>query len=215
MRANRKGCEKFDSQNGAHCENGTQRIGQNQSFQVLAPMKSTVAHLNSLIQDLVNPSSDGQKCFESRDEVFRDGDRVMITENDRDRKCVNGDVGVLKIVTQYDNKLAFEVNMGDGRTAYWDTYASDEGRRKITLAYALTVHKSQGSEYDTVLIALNSQMQVMLNRNLLYTAISRARKKAVIYGDMQAIDTSMQKEPPKRKGMLVEKTLMKCSRLAV
>lgn len=75
-------------------------------------------------------------------------------------------------------------------------------------AYAITVHKSQGSEYDTVLMPISKQMQSMMVRNLLYTAITRAKKEVMLFGDPDTLDSAMQRIPYLRKSMLVQKTRM-------
>ena len=82
------------------------------------------------------------------------------------------------------------------------------GLDTLSLAYALTVHKAQGSQYDTVLMPISMEMYGMLSRNLLYTAISRAKKEFILFGDMQALDVAVQKRLPQRKSMLAAKTRM-------
>ena len=190
-----------------------------ESIQILSPFRTSttfsVANLNMLIREKVNQSCPGQKSMANHAETLRDGDRVMITENDRERSCVNGDVGVLRIESDDDNGLCFSVEMADGRISRWDAYSSCDGKRKLTLAYALTVHKSQGSQYDTVLMPLTMEMQTMLNRNLFYTAISRARCKVVLYGNRQAVEVCMQRALPKRKSALVPKTNTRLLQMAV
>ena len=93
----------------------------------------------------------------------------------------------------------------------------DEGRRvtypfslleELELSYAITIHKSQGSEYDTVLMPVARKFSSMMIRNLLYTAISRAKKQVILFGEPEALDTAMQCVPRKRRSMLVPKTRM-------
>ena len=84
----------------------------------------------------------------------------------------------------------------------------------MTLAYALTVHKSQGSEYDTVLMPVSMSMLRMLSRNLFYTAISRAKRQVILYGDPQAVDAAMQTSLPLRRSMLPTKVHMQMNHCA-
>lgn len=125
--------------------------------------------------------------------------------NDRDKDCYNGDIGRLFVHSEADEASRYSVLLSDGRFPTWVT---DDGLRHLTLAYAVTVHKSQGSEYDTVLLPISKQMQSMMMRNLLYTAISRARKQVVLFGELEALDTAMQCAPRKRRSMLIQKTRM-------
>ena len=183
-----------------------------ESVQVLSPYREKTGlsawMLNQLIRDRVNPAVPEQKQFRVGRTIFRSGDRVLIGMNDRDRDVVNGDVGRLIILIATRDALAFSILMDDGRTAAWDGDEAVEASKKLLLAYAITVHKSQGSEYDTVLFPVTQSMQTMLSRNLFYTAISRARKQVTLYGSSQALSSAMQRELPSRKSMLVSKTRM-------
>ena len=142
---------------------------------------------------------------------LRDGDRVLITKNSRDRDCSNGDVGILRILDDSKSNPVYEVELPNGRKPRWYDYT---GMYNLTLAYALTIHKSQGSEYDTVLMPVFMSMYRMLSRNLFYTAVSRAKSKVALYGDLQAVDVAVQKTLPSRKSMLVVKTHMQMQKYA-
>ena len=187
-----------------------------ESVQVLASYRKTVDDLNREIQGRVNPAQAGKLCIKLDARVeFREGDRVIITKNDRDRNCSNGDVGTLHFRQDEDGRcVGVWVDLPDGRRPAWDSYTMGNGMRNMALAYALTVHKSQGSEYDTILFPALMSMQSMLSRNLFYTAISRAKKQVLLYGSAQAVDVAMQKELPPRKSMLVAKTHMRMEHAA-
>ena len=103
------------------------------------------------------------------------------------------------------------MELPDGRCPTWDDAS---GLEQISLAYVLTVHKSQGSEYDTILLPVSMGMYGMLSRNLFYTAISRARRQVILFGDPQAVDVAMQKRLPQRKSMLIPKTRMRLEKCA-
>lgn len=192
-------------------EEAIHRYLAGESVQVLAPYRKTVNELNQAIREKVNPAMSGKPSIKLNNRVeFREGDRVIITKNDRDRNCSNGDVGVLHIrLDEYSRCDGIWVELPDGRCPEWDFVAIGLGLSHMDLAYALTVHKSQGSEYDTILFPALMSMQSMLSRNLFYTAISRAKKRAWLYGSKQAVDVAMQKELPPRKSMLVAKTHMR------
>ena len=184
-------------------EEAVVRYRAGESVQVLSPYNSatelSVLKLNQAIHELVNPATPEKLSFGER---FRDGDKVIILTNDRDRNCSNGDVGVLRIISNDKKNTRFYVQLPDGRCPTWDYYG---GLTNIALAYALTVHKSQGSEYDTILMPIADSFNNMLHRNLLYTAISRARSKVVLYGSRNALSVAAQKPARERRSQLVAK----------
>lgn len=178
--------------------------------QVLSPFNRatdlSVQSLNQTVQPLVNPPFEDKHSLKlEKGPVFWDSDRVMVTKNDRERRCCNGDVGVLRIRSQPYETPDYSVVLPDGRRPTWD---DTSGLYHMCTAYAITVHKSQGSEYDTVLMPVSKRMQSMMVRNLLYTAITRAKKEVMLFGDLDALDSAMQRVPRQRKSMLVPKTQM-------
>ena len=116
---------------------------------------------------------------------FCPGDKVMQIANNYEKGVFNGDVGVLAVVDAEEE--LFTIDFG-GETIV--DYAFDEADQ-LTLAYATTIHKSQGSEYEAVVIALMPQHSIMLRRNLLYTAVTRGRKLVVIVGDSASIQRAV------------------------
>lgn len=152
--------------------------------QVLTPMRlgrlgST--HLNEVLQAAVNPPAPhkAERAFGGR--VFRVGDRVICVKNDYRRETFNGDGGVVQAVAPVAQTLT--VLLDDGRAVSYDFADLDE----LLHAYALSVHRAQGSEYEAVVLALHTQHYVMLQRNLLYTAVSRARRLVVVVGSYRAL----------------------------
>jgi exodeoxyribonuclease V alpha subunit len=145
--------------------------------QVLSPMRrgplGTEA-LNLLLQDALNPAAAAQP----EGMKFRPGDKVMQLKNDYDREVWNGDLGE---VSRIDAGIVF-VDMGDRAVSY-----EPEAQSALTLSYASTVHKVQGSEFPAVVIVLHSSHFMMLSRPLLYTALTRAKRLAVIIGDPRAL----------------------------
>ncbi|HYC61790.1 MAG TPA: ATP-dependent RecD-like DNA helicase [Thermoanaerobaculia bacterium] len=157
--------------------------------QVLAPMRNGTAGVNVLNRELqraLNPLERHQSRVERPNDVFfAPGDKVMQIENNYDKNVFNGDVGVLASVDV--GKEMFTVDFGAELIV---DYTFDEADQ-LTLAYATTIHKSQGSEYPAVVVVLMPQHSIMLRRNLLYTAVTRGRKLVVVVGDTSAVGTAV------------------------
>ena len=187
------------------------RYQRGESIQVLSPYNSkgplSAAALNVRIRDIVNPLKKTKLFVRVGNRIFVNGDRVLITQNDRDHNVSNGDVGILCIHRMKGKQLTFSIKLPDGRNPMWDEDSAWGTIHSLQLGYVLTVHKSQGSEYDTILMPATMSMVSMLYRNLLYTAISRARFTVRIFGSIQAIDHAMQHCQSPRQSVLVEKTM--------
>lgn len=152
-------------------------------IQVLSPMRRTVTgveNLNVLLQNALNPPSPGKAEVKLPSATFRLGDKVMQIRNNYSRFVYNGDVGRIVGIDSEDGELT--VAYPERNVVYDLTELSE-----LTLAYASTVHKSQGSEYRAVVVPFTTQHYVMLQRNLLYTAITRARELVVIVGSKKAV----------------------------
>ncbi len=200
----------------ALCAEAVRRYLTGESIQVLSPYNSATAlsvhALNLAIRAQVNPPTRDKRFLQSRlGNRFYDGDRVMILRNDRDQNCCNGDIGILHILSAKEDSLDFAVFLPDGRCPRWQR---DSAIEQLSLAYAITVHKAQGSEYDTVLMPMTRCIIGMLTRNLLYTAITRAKKHVLLFGSEDAVDIAMQQMPRNRHSMLVTKTRMTMSKSA-
>lgn len=162
------------------------RFGLNplSEIQVLTPMRRGplgVEALNEHLQALLNPPEEQSNEQRSHSLMqLNPGDRVIQTQNDYDKLVYNGDVGRVRSVDPKDGKLVIDF---EGRQV---TYLDDE-RDTLSLAFAVTIHKSQGSEYPAVVIPLHTQHWVMLQRNLLYTALTRGRKLVCIVGSRKAL----------------------------
>ena len=155
-----------------------------QDVQVLVPMRKNVLgtdNLNVELQKALNPRGD---AIIRGGTMFRTGDRVMQLRNNYDKDVYNGDVGFVKAVNSDDRSMI--VNF-DGRPVKYDGGDLDE----LVLAYATTIHKSQGSEYPAVIVIIHTQHYVMLQRNLLYTAITRGKKLVLLMGVPYAIDQAI------------------------
>lgn len=139
-----------------------------------------------------------------KDVFLRTGDRVIALQNDWEQGICNGDIGTYYHKSA-DGMLLYGVSCNRGRTAAWGREGMDPLSR-LRLAYIITIHKSQGSEWDTIVLPVSKGFSHMLHRNLLYTAISRARKRVVIVGDPDALNTALRRKAPYRRSMLVPKT---------
>ncbi|VXD04572.1 ATP-dependent RecD-like DNA helicase [Sphingomonas sp. T1] len=168
-------------------------------IQVLGPMQRGGAGaraLNTLLQQRINPPTD--QFVERFGHRYGVGDKVMHIVNDRERDIYNGDLGV---VTGVDHSEA-ELTALFGQTeATFDFGELDA----LQLAYATTIHKSQGSEYPVVVLPLTMQAYTMLGRELIYTAVTRARKLLVIVGSRKALSIAVKRRQPRRWSLLRER----------
>ncbi len=149
-------------------------------LQLLTPMRRFqlgADNLNLLLQEKLNPSNQGLTRF---GQTFREGDKVMQLRNNYDKEVFNGDIGIVNSVNLEDEKLT--VNF-DGEFVEYDITELDE----LSLAYASTIHKSQGCEHPAVVIVLATQHFKLLQRNLVYTAITRGKKLVCIIGSRKAM----------------------------
>jgi exodeoxyribonuclease V alpha subunit len=160
---------------------------------VLTPMRKTetgVAALNRLLQEALNPAAPGKAQLRSGETVFRVGDKVMQVRNNYHKGVFNGDVGVIAAIhlageaeDDEEDEDSVCVDFQGSEMAY-----SPEELDQLALAYACTIHKSQGSEYGgIVLVPMVEQHAIMLQRNLLYTAITRAKDHVVLVGQLAAV----------------------------
>ena len=165
-------------------------------IQVLTPMRKGllgVERLNGILQQYLNPPDQSKREKEHGDMVFREGDKVMQTKNnyqleweictkfgltvDKGMGIFNGDMGIITEINDFAETLTVEFD--EGRKVEYSYKLLDE----LELAYAITIHKSQGSEYPAVVIPLLSGPSMLMNRNLLYTAVTRARKCVTLVGN--------------------------------
>ncbi len=166
-------------------------------IQVLAPMHKGnlgCAHLNTLLREALNPPAAGRPGLTV-------GDRVMQVRNNYDLEVFNGDLGLVK--SEDDEGL--NVAMDRGLVSYAPADLED-----LTLAYAITVHKSQGSEYPAVVIALANEHYILLNRPLLYTAVTRGKQLVVIVGQRSALRRAVEHAQPIHRYAALDAKIRRC-----
>ena len=178
-----------------------------QDVQVLAPMyrgQAGIDHINKLMQDLINPAEKEQLVFEATDGQYRQDDRVIHLVNDAESNVFNGDLGYITdlLPAKYTDSKQDELTINfDGNEI---VYQRSEWY-KIRLAYAMSIHKSQGSEFPVVILPITSSSHRMLQRNLIYTAITRAKSKLILLGEKSAFAFAVQNTGTTRKTYLKER----------
>lgn len=181
-------------------------------IQVLTPMKKGdvgVENLNRILQEYINPPAKNKREKEAHGCVFREGDKVMQIRNnyqmewdvrnsfgiitDRGTGIFNGDCGIIKEINEFAGEVTIEFD--EGKIVEYKFSQLDE----IELAYAITIHKSQGSEYPAVVIPLLSGPKLLMNRNLLYTAVTRAKSCVTIVGSPRMVELMIGNESETRR----------------
>jgi len=178
------------------CDLVTKRLPQRfglkpaSDIQVITPMhrgEAGVFALNCELQRRLNPK--GREVAVG-DTIFREGDKVMQTVNDYDLGVFNGDIGVIERIEDREMQVRFD----DGARRI-----NRQQIQNLVLAYALSVHKSQGSEYPAVVLPLSTQHYILLQRNLLYTAVTRAQKLVILAGSWKALFRALKNDRPARR----------------
>lgn len=182
------------------------RDGRWQALQVLSPMHKGacgVRNLNSLLQMRVNPPSpEKSEILRPDGTVLRLGDKVMQIRNNYEKDVYNGDIGQIVNIKEKEVTVWYPDRQDDEYVCY-----SESEYDELQLAYAMSVHKSQGSEYSQIVLALMPGHYIMLQRNLLYTAVTRAREKVVLVGTRAALYTAVSNDRTKRRYSLLKERL--------
>jgi len=163
--------------------------------QVLCPMNRGslgVRELNTALQQALNPSRAGELVVERFGWRFQIRDRVIQTENDYDKDVFNGDIGTIERIDPVEHEVTIRF---DERQVKYDFGELDE----VSLAYAVTIHKSQGSEFPAVVIPLATQHYMVLQRNLIYTGITRGKKLVMLIGQKKALGIAVHNDRPQQR----------------
>jgi len=173
-------------------------------IQVLVPMyrgAAGVDALNNLLQNKLNPPAANKAEAQLYGLVFRVGDKVMQIRNNYDKDAFNGDIGRIKHIDRINQCLV--IIMDNQRKVAYDFSEADE----LVLAYAISVHKSQGSEFPAVVVPVLTQHYIMLQRNLIYTSITRAEQLCVLVGNYKAIRIGINNNQVSKRNSLLDKRI--------
>ena len=173
-------------------------------IQVLSPMNRSLLgsrNLNQVLQEALNPATGGPEV-QRFGWTFRIGDRVIQTENDYNRDVFNGDLGIVEKINRIEQDMV--VNF-EGRSVEYDFGDLDE----LSLAYVLSIHKSQGSEFPCIVIPVHTQHYMMLQRNLLYTAVTRGKKLVILVGTKKALAMAVNRKDTSQRYTALRKRLQK------
>ncbi len=170
-------------------------------LQVLTPMHKGVVgtiNLNQVLQEVLNPNP---VIMEAMGNAFKIDDKVMHLKNNYQKEVYNGDIGSIRQIDPRKGQLCVDY---DGRLVEYDQSDLDE----ISIAYAISVHKSQGSEYPAVIVPLMTQHFIMLQRNLLYTAMTRGQKLVILIGTPKALSIALNNDKPQQRLSRLTERLM-------
>nr|WP_300790028.1 ATP-dependent RecD-like DNA helicase [uncultured Acetatifactor sp.] len=196
-------CESQEAAAAAIMERYCSEIRENgiEHVQILSPFRTDGAvsadSLNAAIREVVNPFRSTEDEVQLGTKAFRVGDRVMQTKNTE--KVSNGDLGFIRYIKDTEKGKRVGLDFGEGRQMEYGV----EDLANLSLAYATTIHKAMGSEYDIVLMPLLKAHYVMLCRNLLYTGITRAKKRVVLVGQRQVLHMGIHRNEISRRNTLL------------
>ena len=180
-------------------------FGENNEIQILSPMTrgslGTIS-LNKMIQESANPAQKGKGQLSVGERIFRVGDRVIHRRNNYDLNVFNGDIGTIREIDTEELTLSVSF-FPDSRVVEYTRDAIPE----LDLAYAITIHKSQGSEFETIIIPVLTQHFKMLFRNLIYTGLTRAKKLAVFVGTRKALAMAVKNQDTSQRQTLLKELL--------
>jgi exodeoxyribonuclease V alpha subunit len=178
-------------------------------MQVLTPMlrgSLGAANLNQVLQQSVNPPAPDKAELTLGERVFRVGDRVIHRRNNYELNVFNGDIGLIRAIDNEAPSCEVDFFPDSRRVEY-----NRDQLAELELAYAITVHKAQGSEFDVVILPVLSQHFRMLFRNLIYTGLTRGRKLAVLVGSRQALAMAVRNQDTSRRQTALALLLRQCA----
>lgn len=183
-------------------------LGKEKEIQILIPMnigEMGTIKTNSIIQNVINPHEKGKGEIKLKEKVFRVTDKVIQTKNNYDLGVFNGDIG--RIIDINSSSLELTVRFSEEREVLYKKSEIFE----LDLAYAISIHKSQGSEFDCVILPITMQHYRMLYRNLIYTGLTRAKKYAVFIGNKKALEIAVNNNNYEKRQTSLKTMLLDCS----
>jgi len=165
-------------------------------IQILTPMNKNslgTQNINQAMQAALNPPAELKFEIERFGTTYRTGDKVIQTRNNYDHEVFNGDIGHIRDITT--EPVRIEVVFDGDHVVEYEPGDLDE----LQLAYAITIHKSQGSEFPVVIIPLSTQHYVLLQRNLIYTGITRGRKLVILVGEKKALQKAVRNQESSKR----------------
>ena len=178
-----------------------------EDIQVITPMRKTlvgVDNLNSCLQETLNPAAKNKTQINYGSELYRLGDKVMQIKNNYQKEVYNGDIGRIRDINTEEGEIGVVYpDLEDNREVKYSLNELDE----LVLSYAISVHKSQGSEYPVVIVPVVTQHFILLQRNLVYTGITRAKKLVVIVGTKKAMAIALKNNKVEERYTLLGKRL--------
>ncbi len=189
------------------CKKALERGYSYNNIQVLVPMYrgvNGIINLNNKLQNIFNPKNDSKEEFEFENIIFREGDKVLQTKNINDLEISNGDIGVIDSITKLNNNINAVINFGGVIVEFTRKNFED-----IKLGYAISIHKSQGSEFDIVIMPMDTSFKRMLYRKLIYTGVTRAKKSLTLVGEKDALKYGVARIEEENRNTLLKELILK------
>ena len=188
------------------CKKAIEKGYSYNNVQVLVPMYkgiNGIDNLNNNLQNIFNPKSDNKDEFVFNDVVFREGDKVLQTKNISDLDISNGDIGIIDSITKTTNNVSAIVNF-DGIIVE----LTKKNFEDLRLGYAISIHKSQGSEFDIVIMPMDLSYKRMLYRKLIYTGVTRAKKSLTLIGESEALEYGVARIEEETRNTLLKELIL-------
>lgn len=188
------------------CKKAIEKGYSYNNVQVLVPMYkgiNGIDNLNNKLQNIFNPKSDNKDEFVFNDVVFREGDKVLQTKNISDLDISNGDIGIIDSITKTTNNVSAIVNF-DGIIVE----LTKKNFEDLRLGYVISIHKSQGSEFDIVIMPMDLSYKRMLYRKLIYTGVTRAKKSLTLIGESEALEYGVARIEEETRNTLLKELIL-------
>lgn len=202
-------CSKLEIEN-LICELCKKALDKNYSYndiQVLVPMYrgiNGIDNLNNKLQNIFNPKNDKKEEFEYNNVIFREGDKILQTKNINDLDISNGDIGIIDSIIKTNNNIKAIIDF-DGIAVEFTKNNFDD----VKLGYAISIHKSQGSEFDIVIMPMDTSFKRMLYRKLVYTGVTRAKKSLILVGETEALTYGVARNDVENRNTLLKDLILK------